>query len=178
MGNLFWGFFFILLDFNFTSNNHIIGFLPDFLGFVLIYKGLLELQSYSMKFKQIQPLAMLMAAVKFITYMMDLFGVSNQNQNVMIPVGLILLALYFYIEYTIICGIRDMERVLGIDLNASTMFILWYIVLICGIIAYISLFIPPLATVFIVLSAVMSIIFLTQLHRSKVLYEQNQNHRF
>jgi hypothetical protein len=119
-----------------------------------------------------------MAIVKGITYVIDLFGVSNQNQNVMIPVGLILLALYFYIEYTIICGIRDMERVLGIDLNASTMFILWYIVLICGIIAYISLFIPPLATVFIVLSAVMSIIFLTQLHRSKVLYEQNQNHRF
>ena len=40
MNYIFWGFFFVILDFNYTSGNTIIGFLPTFVGYIFtIQKG-------------------------------------------------------------------------------------------------------------------------------------------
>lgn len=174
MGNLFLGFFFILLNFNITLNSNVIGLLPDFIGFLLIASGLKELQNYSTNFVKIQPLVSVMALLKVVTYVMDLLGISAQIQMILIPVGIVFLVIYLYIEYTIICGIQDMEQSLGIDLEVKTLFSVWKIVAFCGVVANIVWIIfPTVAIIFLIISAIANIMFLVSLHNSKKLYEQN-----
>jgi len=175
MGNLFWGFVFILLDFNITVNNSVIGLIPDFIGFILIFRGLNELRNFSTKFTKIQPFVSLMIFLKMIAYVMDFFGISAQIQTILIPVGIVFLVMYLYIEYTIICGIQDMEQSLGADLEVKMLFSVWKIVAFCCILANIAWIISSaVAFVFIIISIIANIMFLVSLHNSKKLYEQNR----
>lgn len=173
MGSLFWGFFFILLDFNLTFNTCVLGLLPDFVGFLLILRGLKELQKYSAEFVKIQPVVILMAASKFVTYLLDLTGVTAQNQTVMVVVGLIFLLFYLYIEYAIICGIRDMERILEMDCNAKPLLSLWKIIACCSILSnLVFIFAPAVSILFLVVLVIADLVFLFTFYQAKKLYDQ------
>jgi hypothetical protein len=175
MGSLFWGLFFILLDFNVTFNTCVLGLLPDFVGFLLILRGLKELQQYSAEFVKIQPVVILMAVSKFITYLLDLTGVTAQNQTVMAVVGLVFLLFYLYIEYEIICGIRDMERVLEMDCNARPLLSLWKVIACFGILAnLVYIFAPAVSILFLIVLVIADLVFLYTFYQAKKLYDQRE----
>ncbi len=174
MSNLFWGFFFIAFNFNLTLGNAVIGLIPDFIGYSLILKGIIELQDSAIHFKKIKDLVVLMVFVKIITYFMDLLGMTAQIQTGAVIVGLVLLVISLYIEYSIICGIQEMEKSQYVNLNAEKLFSLWKIVAIFSALAYIGLILPSLSFVFILISAIANIVFLYNLYQSKKAYEQKE----
>ena len=55
MKKLFWGFFFIFLDFNIDFDTIRIGLIPAFVGYLLLFSGLAELSEESPRFEKIRP---------------------------------------------------------------------------------------------------------------------------
>ncbi len=174
MSNLFWGFFFIVFNFNLTLGNAVVGLIPDFIGYFLILKGIIELQDLSIHFRKIKSLVVLMVIVKIITYFMDLLGMTAQIQTGAVIVGLVLLVISLYIEYSIICGIQEIEKAQNMKLNAEKLFSIWKIVAVFSALAYIGLILPSLAFVFILISAIANMVFLYNLYQSKKAYEQKE----
>ena len=43
MKKLFWGFFFIFINFNIAINSHVLNLIPSFVGYLLLYQAAGEL---------------------------------------------------------------------------------------------------------------------------------------
>jgi len=176
VGNIFWGFFFVAFDFNITLGNAVIGLIPDFIGYFLILKGIIELQDLAIHFKKIKDLVLLMVFLKIITYVMDLLGITAQIQTGAAIIGIVLLVINLYIEYSIICGIQEIEKSQYVNLNAEKLFSMWKIVAVFSTLAYIGLILPSLAIVFVIISAIANMVFLYYLYQSKKAYEQKDSY--
>ena len=57
MKKLFWGFFFIYLNFNLNFNQHSLNVLPDFVGYILLLQGARILEDESEFFSRARPFA-------------------------------------------------------------------------------------------------------------------------
>ena len=171
MGNIFWGFFFVLLDFNLTFNNVIIGLIPTFIGFFLIFKGINQLQDSAANFRKIKPWVIVMAILFTITYVMDLLGMYDHSSGFNVAFGILCLIASLYIQYRIIRGIQEIEQVQDADLKSQALFSVWLIVAASSALSFLSLLFPALALIFVLVSAIASIIFLIYLYQSKNLYE-------
>jgi hypothetical protein len=56
MKNLFIGFIFVFLDFNLNISNSKIGLIPDFIGYLIIINGLMDMSEESTRFIKVMPL--------------------------------------------------------------------------------------------------------------------------
>ena len=61
MSALFWGFFFVYINFNLIVNGHVLNVLPAFVGYALIMKACREMEGESGLFSSIRPFALGMA---------------------------------------------------------------------------------------------------------------------
>lgn len=172
MNYIFWGYFFVLINFNITSGNSVIGLFPDFIGYILIYKGNQLLRSYSNRFVKIQPTVILLAILTAITYMLDILGVTAKNYYFNVFCMIILILIGIYAQYHVVHGILDIQRTQNIELNAETLLSTWKIAAVINIL---SLFFmaTQIALLFLLLAMMANIIFLILLYQTKKLYERN-----
>lgn len=61
MKKVFWGFFFIYLNFNLTLNGFTLNLLPDFVGYLLLYQAAGTLAGESGRFPKLRPFSVAMA---------------------------------------------------------------------------------------------------------------------
>ena len=95
MRNLFWGFFFVYLNFNLNLNEHSINLLPGFVGWLFIVKGMDALAHESAYFERPRPFAIALAVYEAILWLGNVLAVISDNWISMI-LGLVSAAAAFY----------------------------------------------------------------------------------
>lgn len=170
MNFIFWGFFFVILDFNINIGNSSIGLLPDFIGFYLIYKGAGELRELSPNFQKVTIWANCMVYISAAFYLISAIGVPDRSA--LSIAGIFPALISIYIQYRTVRGILDLEETQSVGLNGRTLFLLWKVSAIFSLLPYLTFFVPTAALVFLLLSCAINIGFLFQLYQTKKLYEQ------
>ena len=170
MRQIFWGYIFIFFDLKIGSFN----LLANFVGYILICRGLRLLAEDSAEFERASPWALGLLLVEIGR----IFLRNGLRFSILLFVfNCGTLAASLYLRYRIICGIGELERKYMKDLGAEHMRFLWRVqaVLEGG-----SMFLPyiPYAAIFVVIFAVASVIlnifFLLFLNRARKAPETNR----
>jgi hypothetical protein len=170
VNNIFYGFIFVYLDFSITFGATRVGLIPDFIGFILISIGVAELTAGNDRFSRVRPLAIGMAVYTGILYALDLFGISYSLGILSFFLGLASMIMSFYISYSIVRGVQDLEMTLGQDLNGGPLNTAWLALVLCAGVTYALSLVPALAVVCLIASIVIAIVFLVMFNKTKNLY--------
>lgn len=171
MRNIFIGFLLIFLDFNLTINASIIGLLPDFVGYILLIKGIDELSRDTLIFSKAKPFSVGMVFYTGILYVIDLLGIKLNSSYFFTFLGIINIAVTLYITYIIVTGVKEIEVSRGIFLNSESLRAKWKLMAIFDILTYTAIIFPALALIFLLVSLIAKILFLFAFNTSKKLYE-------
>lgn len=177
MQNIFYGMLLIFIDVSFNVGSAKIGLIPDFLGYMLMIKGINEISSESDKFIKAKLYMKLMVVYTLCWYIGDLLGISNHiNELLSIVLGIIAMIVSLYIRYSIIAGIVDIEKKCKYNLNTQTLYSVWKAYAIFSILACVALLIPIVGFIIVIISAVINIYFLVAFDNSKNLYYEFKIH--
>ena len=124
MKKLFWGFFFIYLNFNLNVNAHSLNVLPDFVGYILLLQGMKQLEEESHFFRSGRPFAVGMTVYTAILWVGALLGVTAGGRVGSI-LDLIALAVSFYVSWLLVQGVLEMETEKAVDLNGRRVYQWW-----------------------------------------------------
>ena len=164
------GFLLIFLDFNFTFNQHVLGLIPDFAGYLVLLSGLRAMACESPLFEKIRPFAVGMAVYTGILYIGDLLGVTPSGSGLSIVLGILSTAVSLYISWAVITALRDVEEKREVNLNSASLLTVWKVVAVTNVVVYLSFFVPFLAILVILAALIANIAFLVGIWRAKGLY--------
>ena len=170
MEKLFFGFLLTFLDFNLDLGASRIGLIPDFVGYIFLRNGLREMAEESPRFIRIRPFVTFMAFYTGTCYWMDLVGLSASLGALAIIPGLVSLALFLYISYTIVLGVQDMEVSYHMSFGGHTLMTAWTVAAVCQVLTFVLLFIPLLALISLITAFVAGIWFLVLFYQAKNAY--------
>lgn len=175
MTKIFIGLLFISFNYNLEINGMLIGLVPSFVGYLLIYLGLNELTDQSERFQRVKPFVVGLFLYWSILYIMDLIiGKVQEITVTMIFVEIAAVIAYFYTLFSIICGLQDIEYAQSCDLYGEKLYKLWNYLIIVNIATYLGVFLPILLYLGIIASFVLNIVFLITFNKAK----NNYNQRF
>ena len=179
MNKLFWGFFFLFLNFSLNMNGASLQLLPDWVGFILLYLACNELEGESELFAKPRPFCIGLAVYTGILWLMDLLGIGANLGVVSWILGLAATCLNLYVSMLIIDAITNVEMHRNYDLCAAHLRKVWKVLAVCTIAANVLLIVPAVAVVCIIATAVASIVFLVAVHKTRkawqnMLYEQSK----
>lgn len=170
MNKLFWGFFFIFLDFSIDFDTMRVGLIPAFVGYLLFFFGLAELSEESSRFEKIRPFCIIMAVYTGFLWAGDLFGLSLTAPPVVwILLSAVAVVLSYYISYCIIWGIGEIEASSQYPLSAERLKKCWFALVILHMISFLCAFMQMIGIVFLgSIGAVVALIcFLCFFYRTK-----------
>ena len=170
MGNLFIGFMLIFLDFNLNLGNSTIGLIPDFIGYIVMIKGLEQMDKESAFFMKIKPYVTGMAFYSTFLYLLDLLGVSISLGVLTYVLAIISTVISLYISYNIVMGVIDMEGKYNTYLNGNSLKSTWTLLAVFNVLSFVTLMIPLISLISIIGSFIVAIIFLVAFNNSKNLY--------
>ncbi len=171
MSYLFFGYLLIYLDFSFHIGSHVIGLLPDFVGFILLTVALKNLSGESARFDSVRPFAIGMAVLTGATYVLNLIGVFDSRSWISVGISLAATVLTQFVTYMVILGIRETEEKRDAYLNADMLKKTWIPMAVMAAVSYVGLLSGILTVVCSVVSAVLAVVFLFQLYKTKKLYD-------
>lgn len=171
MSKLFWGFFFIFVNFELKLNGHALNVLPSFVGYILLVQGTRELESESGLFRCVRPFAAGMAVYTGILWLGALLGVGGTGGWLSTLLGLASTLVSLYISWGVLQGLLDMEQRRGADLNGASVRTAWLVLAVSTAISFVLALLLSLMALAGALVALVGIIwFLAALWKSKTLY--------
>lgn len=176
MNNLFIGMMLVYLSISFTFGNSKIDLLPDFIGFFIIVKGLVELSDKSDKFTKIKPFVQGLSIYTLITFCLNLFGLVNVLGGFAVILGIVYMILLIYTTYTIVLGIKDIENNLNTSLNSEKLMSNWKLMTIFNVLTFVTIFIPAISVICLIINIVFIILFLISFNTTKNLYYENNKY--
>ena len=171
MKALFAGMLLVFLDVNIGIDRYILDVLPDFVGYLLMTRGLKALYRQSGSFSKALPLAQGMIVFSGVLYVMDLLAVTIYDRFVSFCLGLAGLVCSLVLSHWIVSGVGDLERNRGWDLEGEKLRSMWLYAAVIQSIAYLCGWIPLVGQIGAVGAVVMHVCFLVAFYRSKDLYE-------
>ena len=129
MKKVFWGFFFVYLNFNLTLNGHALNLLPDFVGYILLFQAAGALAGESGRFRTLRPFAAGMAVYTGILWVRPCWPSPAAAAGLD---GLLSLAAAGGVPVHLLergPGCFEIERVRGADLNGQSLRTAWFILL-------------------------------------------------
>lgn len=165
MGKIFGGFLLTFLEFNLTMGSCTVGLLPDFVGYICILSGLVELADEGVSFKKAKPFAIVMAVYSAIIYILNFLGITSG----LWWLSIIATVCAFWISYQIIKGVSEMEERYHADLKSKTLNTTWLVMVIVQAVSFLTLVIPVLGLLSIV-GLIASIVFLIMFFQSCKVY--------
>lgn len=158
---LYWGFLFIMLDFKLQG----VDILPDIIGYIFFAVGFSMLATNSINFKKAGNfnIPMIIISVFYI------YERPVQNEGVQfgpfgllgIPITIGILVLSLLVVYYLFMGIKDMAQVQeqsNIYEEANNRWKQFLYLQLAGLLAFVLIFIPPLAIVYIIVIFIISIV--------------------
>lgn len=128
MKKLFWGFFFIFLNFHLNFNSYSLNILPDFVGYLLLFQGTKALGAESHYFRSIQPFTVGMAVYTAILWVGNLLGVgggSGYEQMLTQILSFVSTVVGLYVAWVLVQGVLETEDRRGADLNGQGVYKAW-----------------------------------------------------
>ena len=125
MKKLFWGFFFIYLNFNLNVNQYSLNVLPDFVGYIFLIKGIDLLNGESTFFEKARPFSVGMAVYTGILWVGALLGVTAGGGLVTKLLSLLATVVGLYISWLLIQGVAEIEEVRTVKLNKESLLTVW-----------------------------------------------------
>ena len=171
MRNIFIGFLLIFLDFNLNLGSSTIGLIPDFVGYIILVKGLDELAAEGPSFTRIRPFAVGMGVYCGILYALDVFGLTASLGWIGVILGIAGLILSLYISHTVIEGVRETETKHDADLGSGRLKSTWTVMAVFQAACYAAMLLPALAIICIIVSLIAGIVFLVAMNDTKKRYE-------
>ena len=175
MKNLFLGMLFLLLDVSVTAGSAKIGLLPDFVGCILMLKGLDALKDRSGWFQKARLWVILMGSFSGVGYVLNLFSLPVQWEFRVWILNLGTTAVGIVIYYLMVRGVEDMEHREGLQLQAMRMRSQW---LYCAVLegtCQVCSWIPVVSTGAAVATLIMGICFLAAFYRSWKLFDSHRS---
>lgn len=146
---LFWGFLFVMVDFRLQG----IDILPDIIGYILFAIGFNRLAEYSIYFKKAGSFNMVMIFVSiFSIYEQPAQGGGIHINSLGMLIGSAALVLGLVVGYYLFLGIKDMaknQEKMDIYDEAGKRWTQYLILHLAAFFAFVMIFIPPLAVVYI-----------------------------
>lgn len=124
MSGLFWGFFFVFLNFNLTFNGHVVNLLPAFVGYWILVRSMDALSGESRLFGALRPFAIGMTVYTAILWVGDLLAVTSSGPVSML-LGVLSTLVSLYIAWGVSRAVEDMERARSADLGAAGLSKAW-----------------------------------------------------
>jgi len=121
---LFWGFFFIYLNFNLNLNQYSLNILPNFVGYILLLQGIKQLEGESRFFRSGRPFAVGMAVYEAVLWIGAVLGVVSDN-GIGTVLGWISMAVSLYVSWLLIQGVLEVEQQHEKDLLGAQMYSRW-----------------------------------------------------
>lgn len=172
MGHIFKGLVFVMLDFYINLGAIRIGFLPDFVGYLLMIRGLEELKEENRRFPATISLAKVMVVYSGVLYAMDLFGISVEHEFLAWVLGVAGMILRLMIIYRIVQGIRDMESGRLWDLQGEKLHSLWLAMAVLSGITQLLSWMPLVGVMSSIAGLIVCICFLVAFHGTKRRHEE------
>lgn len=170
MKNIFIGFILVMLDLNFTFGNSHIDILPDFVGYIVMIKGLVEMAEESHFFMETKPYVTGMALYSGFLFFIDITGIYMSLGALTTILALLSNFISLYISYKIVMGVIDMEGKHNSNMNGQKLKSRWTAYAVLNLLAYISLLIPTISVIFLITGVIAFICFLYAFNESKKLY--------
>ena len=146
--------------------------MPDFIGFILVLIGLVQLAAESKRFINLKPWTLGMIIYTTVLYIFDLTGLSvHMYQFITVISGLVSVAVSLYISYQTVLGIKDIEENKKAELNSGALMKTWLVTAVFQVLSAVAAVNHFLMIVSLLGSFVTAIIFLVQLNKSSALYE-------
>lgn len=158
MNRLFWGLFFVLLDWKITVGTAVIGVLPDFIGFYLMMKGLESLAEQSVRFDRGRHWCFGLAIVSGILFGAELMNPDTMTKVWLWALGFAALIMTLALVRMAVRGIRDTGR------DTERLETMWLILAALQSICYLLSWVPLVGTVCGGVSAAVGALFLTVLY--------------
>mgnify|MGYP004606890701 CR=1 FL=1 len=138
METLFIGVFLVLLDISVNIGGYPVGILPDFLGYMMIGRGLSELAGLqSPHFDRLRGKARVFTVYSLVLYVLSIFRVTEKLGGLGLVISLVTFVFAVYTVLEIIKGIRDAELALESDFQVKTLtkaFCVWTVVGLAAVI--------------------------------------------
>lgn len=124
MRKLFWGFFFIYLNFHLNLNQYSLNILPNFVGYILLLQGMKQLEEESHFFRRARPFAVGMAVYEAILWVGAVFGIVSDSR-IGTVLGWISMVVSLYVSWLLIQGVLAIEQQSERDLLGAQMYSRW-----------------------------------------------------
>lgn len=168
MAYLFWGFLFIFkFPFSYLTFNYWgLSFgMPDFIGYILVWRGLVQLTPESSIFKKLIPASIAFIFASTAKYILTMFNLlSNDNtfssdKMVTFIVNILYTTATLFFCYLVVRGIRDMEIKRNAEFYSAKLFRAWVAVFVFTICAAIPVTgLPTVGTLGIVVVSAMFLV--------------------
>ena len=155
-----------------------INVLPDFVGYLLIWKGCGELAEESAKLKAARPLALILTGVTAIVYVLNLLKLTSGWGIIgtIIEVAMVLGSLLMI--YSIGQGVREMETNCGAEFNSTAIMNSWKLLAVAEVVAYALILIGGtesvlalVASVLVLASVLFKVVLLVSMYFSQKMYK-------
>lgn len=171
MNELFVGMLLVFLNVNLSFGEHTFDVLPDFVGYLLMMRGLESLSPESRYFEKARPVAMGMMVYSAVLYVVNVLAVTVQAQFVSFCLGVLAMAVSLLLGYWIVSGVQDMEQQRAWDLEGEKLRSMWLYMSVIEVVTYVCGWIPLVGQMGVIAAIVMNICYLVAFYRSKNLYE-------
>ena len=170
MQNIFLGMLFAFLDFDISLGNRTIGLLPDFVGYLLMIKGLEEMAAESALFEKARPWALGMSVYTGVLYAMAFLAMPVQLRLLNWVMGVAALVASLVISRWILRGILEIEEKRRIQLQAFQLEQLWKPLAIIQLVVAAFGWFPLIGWICALAAFVMSVCYLVAFYKTKNLY--------
>lgn len=171
MEQLFSGLLLIMFDLTFTLGGLKIDIFPDFIGYILIYRGLKRLMEQSEFFEKAKTPCAVMIWVSFLSFFLVTTSILKDNLF-SIAFSVVSTLLYLRITINIVCAVMDVEERTGHDLKAKRLHEQWKFMACSQIAAFLSFIIPVVNLITIIIASIFNLIFLVAFSRSNEAYKK------
>ncbi len=172
MNKLFWGLFFLYLDFNLNLGEMTLGLLPDFVGYFLLVQGFEELAGESPWFSRGKPFALGMTVYSAVLYVMNLMAARVSDSVVIWLMTLAVVAVQLYIGYCLVKGIMDMEQRRDWSLEGQQLWGLWMAMAVVSVMGTLLMIVPLVGGLAALGAGIMAVCFLICFYKTKKRYEE------
>ena len=169
MINLFIGYIFIFFHIKING----IDLLADFIGYILIYRGLCALSDEAEAFRKAKPWTLAMVIVEIVRFADNFIGILPSSTGLII-LNLITIIISLYIMYLISTGIYQTEQRNGLELNSGKILTVWKFQAVFTIAGVALAWIVLLASLSAVAGMITNIVFLVYLYKAAKIFENSK----
>ncbi len=170
MKKLFFGFFLVMINLNIYLNNGVmtIDLLPDFIGYILITKGLGELEGEVPLFANLKRLTLGASLLLTVKYALDVYGITTQLGMAGLLLDFVLSVIHVIVCWGVVEGFEVLSPLHSIDLKCVGLKQAVYALSVMYVCTYATMVIMPAISVLCVLGGfLVSIWFMVLLYQAQ-----------